>query len=123
MLKNIVYLFLISFFLIGNVCFGQDLDKTNTDKQASKLFRSEQILPIKWIYSNREIKKKTNDSTYIKEMLAYKSEDGKWVDLETEIRARGNFRRSNCYFTPLKLKLKKSNTKGTLFKGNKRLKY
>ncbi len=90
--------------------------------KASKLFRSEQILPIKWTYSNREIKRKTNDSTYIKAVLTYKSEDGKWVDLETEIRARGGFRRLNCYYTPIKLKLKKSKTKGTLFKGNKKLK-
>ena len=117
-----LYLFLLPWFFLGNVCFAQNLDKTTTDKQASKLFRSEQILPIKWTYSNREINRKTNDSTYIKAMLTYKSEDGKWVDLETEIRARGGFRRLNCYYTPIKLKLKKSKTKGTLFKGNKKLK-
>ncbi|MCJ7465747.1 MAG: hypothetical protein MUO53_03530, partial [Maribacter sp.] len=38
------------------------------------------------------------------------------------IRARGNFRRKNCYFAPIKMKIDKNVSKGTLFEGNKSLK-
>ena len=52
----------------------------------------------------------------------YKAENDDWNSLEMKIRARGNFRRKNCYFIPLKLKLEKAETKGTMFKGQKKLK-
>ena len=38
------------------------------------------------------------------------------------LRVRGNFRLKNCYFPPLKIKLKKSLSKNTIFEGNKSLK-
>ena len=46
----------------------------------------------------------------------------KWNDLQVSLRARGNFRRSKCYFPPIKMKIKKSKAEGTLFEGNKNLK-
>jgi hypothetical protein len=42
--------------------------------------------------------------------------------LVTEIRVRGNLRLNHCYFPPLKHKISKSERKGTIFKGNKKLK-
>ena len=38
------------------------------------------------------------------------------------LRARGNFRRSQCYFPPVKMKIKKNDYEGTLFDGNKTMK-
>ena len=79
-------------------------------------------MSIKLNYSTKRIKKDTNDSTYIKTVLSYKLEDGSWKDLNVELRARGNFRRNNCYFAPIKIKIKKEAYKKTLFKGQKKLK-
>ncbi len=42
--------------------------------------------------------------------------------MRVKIRARGNFRRAKCYFSPVKLKIKKSDAKTTIFEGQKQLK-
>jgi hypothetical protein len=42
--------------------------------------------------------------------------------MKVEVRARGEFRRKECYYPPLRLKMKKKDSKGTLFEGNKSLK-
>ena len=73
-------------------------------------------------YSNIKLKKNTNDSTYLKTIISYKTESDNWKDLEVDIRARGKFRREKCYFAPVKIKIKKAKSKGTLFKGQKKLK-
>jgi hypothetical protein len=39
-----------------------------------------------------------------------------------KLRARGNFRRAECYFPPIKMKIKKDQYKGTIFDGNKTMK-
>jgi hypothetical protein len=38
------------------------------------------------------------------------------------LKGRGNFRLRECYFPPLWIKIKKSESKGILFEGNKKLK-
>jgi len=118
---------IISFFLafhIFSISFlvAQNVKQPSKSKKVAVLFRTQSILPIKLQYSDKELRKNTNDSTYIQSILSYKNEDNKWKDMNIEIRARGKFRRSNCYFVPVKIKIKKSNAKGTLFKGNKKLK-
>ncbi|NNK87146.1 MAG: hypothetical protein HKO90_02585 [Flavobacteriaceae bacterium] len=86
------------------------------------MFASTEPLPIKLEYSIREIKKETDDSTYINSILKYGDQDGNWLELPVELRVRGNYRLKNCYFPPVKLKIRKSNYKGTLFDTQKRLK-
>lgn len=54
--------------------------------------------------------------------IGYQEADGSWRNLHLKIRVRGNYRLNNCYFPPLKLKISKSERKGTVFKGNKKLK-
>lgn len=91
--------------------------------KVSKLFRTNDVIKLRLNYSNKDVKHKTDDSTYLKTNLAYFSEENnKWDSLEVKIRARGNFRLQNCYFAPIKMKIKKDNAKGTVFKGNKKLK-
>lgn len=120
MKKRIIYFFLL--FIIYNYSFSQNIkDSTQTEK-VSKLFRSQRILPIKLSYSNKNIKKETNDSTYLDTNIFYQIEDGSWKDLDVGLRVRGNFRLINCYFPPIKVKINKSVSKGTLFEGNKKLK-
>ena len=120
MKKQIIYVFLL--FVLYNYSYSQNIKDTTKTEQVSKLFSSQEILPIKLSFSNKEIKKKTNDSTYIKTNISYQTEDGSWEELEVELRRRGNFRLNNCYFPPIKVKINKSVSKGTLFEGNKKLK-
>ena len=89
--------------------------------KVSQLFQDTTPLEIKLSYSNKELRKDTNDSTYIDTELKY-MHNGKWEQLSVRLRARGNFRRAECYFPPVKMKIKKSVAKGSLFEGNKSLK-
>lgn len=102
--------------------FGQKDSKSKKLGKVSKLFTTHTMLPVDLSYSNRDLKKHTNDSTYLDTDLRYSDVSDTTTTLPVRIRARGNFRRKNCYFTPAKFKIKKKDAKQTLFKGNKELK-
>ena len=91
-------------------------------KNLSELFKSDEILRVSLRYSNKDIKKDTNDSTYIYTYLKYAEENADWDSLEVRLRRRGHFRLEHCYFTPLKVKIKKKEAKNTLFDDHKNLK-
>ena len=122
MKKQVIAFFLLFYVLQLPYVFSQDLKVAQPSEKASKLFRSSKILPIKLNYSNREIRKSTNDSTYLNISLQYLSENDHWEELPVRIRARGNFRLKKCYFAPIKLKIKKKDRNDTPFKGSKELK-
>ena len=88
---------------------------------SDQLFKDQAPLKIKLSYSNKDLNKNTNDSTFINTTMAYNHE-GKWSEIEVRLRAGGNFRRNQCYFPPVKMKIKKKNYQGTLFDGNKTMK-
>jgi hypothetical protein len=88
----------------------------------SPLFASDEILDLKFRFSVKEIRSDSNDSTYVDEVIWFKNEVGEWEELEVEMRTRGNFRLTNCYFPPLRLKFKKKRRAGTVFEENKSLK-
>jgi|TARA_B110000003_G_C16641670_1_gene530417 hypothetical protein len=107
---NLILILLISVFSYAQ----------NTDGYTI-LFQGEEPLKIKLKYSNKEMNKKTNDSTFIETKLSYE-DNGVWRDVDVRLRARGNFRRNTCYWPPVRVKIKKSAAKGTVFQGNKSLK-
>ena len=120
--KRLSYLALILclvYFVPGH---AQYTSVATNNGKVTKLFLQETPLQIKLSYVNKEIKKNTNDSTFIKTTLSYKDQDETWKDLEVAIRKRGEFRLNNCYFIPIKMKIKKSESKGSLFEKNKKLK-
>lgn len=118
MKKQIGYfLVLISIFIFNNT-YSQGSLKTDVTNVNLGVFSDDKILPIKLSYSINKIKKETNDSTYIDSNLSYQLNDGSWESLPVELRARGNYRLKNCYFTPLKIKIKKSVSNKTPFEGN-----
>ena len=86
------------------------------------LFENQQTLELRLTTSIKDIKKKTNDSTYLPGHLYVKNASGAWDSIQIEVRARGIFRRKNCYFTPIRIKVKKEHSKGTILDGNKSLK-
>ena len=89
--------------------------------KSDQLYANQTPLEIKLSYSNKEMNEKTDDSTYIKTNMEFFHED-KWSNIEVKLRARGNFRRNTCYFPPIKMKIKKDQSEGTVFEGNKTLK-
>jgi uncharacterized protein YxeA len=112
MIKQALFSILFSASLIVNAQISQTSDK---------LYEDNSFLKIKMSYSNKEMNKKTNDSTLIKVPLEYFDQD-KWNTIEVSLRARGNFRRNKCYFPPIKMKIKKEAIENTLFEGNKTMK-
>ena len=108
----------LSILIIG--LFAIHLQAQKSD--VTTLFRDEKALDIKLKVSIKDIKKKTNDSTYLPAMFYVKNESGAWDSIKIGVRARGIFRRKNCYFTPIRIKISKSDAKGTLLEGNKSLK-
>ncbi len=104
------------------VTHGQENDIMSMEEGVQPLFASESPLLIQLRYSNKAMKRETNDSTYLQSMIWFKEANTPWDSLPVDLRARGNFRRANCYFAPLKLKLKKSHTKGSLFQGSEKIK-
>lgn len=92
------------------------------ESDVSKLFRSEEPLSIRLGYSFKDIKKNHNDSVYFPTVIYYRNDQNNWDSLKIGVRGRGNFRRNNCHFTPIRIKIKKNEVKGTLFQDNKNLK-
>lgn len=60
----------------------------------------------------------TNDSTYLNIPVLVENLDS----LDIKMRARGNFRKKQCYYPPLKWKIGKKKAKGTVLENNRKLK-
>ena len=99
----------------------------NSDLRAQQIFKQDLLfsnkkpLKIKLNYSNKNLNKNTNDSTFIKSKLIF-FEKKINKEIQVSLRARGNFRRKHCYFTPVKIKIKKSDALNTIFSDNRTLK-
>jgi hypothetical protein len=123
MKNRTLILFLLIHLIFPHISYSQQNSSKNSNKESSALFiDNQQPLLVQLKFSINNVKKNTNDSTYVLSTLFYKSQGVFWDSLKIKIRARGNHRRETCYYVPLKLKLKKSSTKGTLFEGSKKLK-
>jgi len=105
-----------------SLSYGQENLMTTVGEGVQPLFSSEAPLLLQLRYSNKAMKRETNDSTYLQSMIWFKEAHTSWDSLPVDLRARGNFRRANCYFAPLKLKLKNKHTKGNLFQGSEKIK-
>lgn len=130
-MKNLFCLALLA-LLAFPLSAQQDKDKKDKDKDKVKdkdkdkavtaLFLNQETLDLKMTTSIKDLKKKTNDSTYLPSHLYVKNAGGAWDSIAIEVRARGIFRRKNCYFAPIRIKVKKDASKGTVLDGNKSLK-
>lgn len=91
-------------------------------QEKSVLFSSTDPIEIKMKFSVKELRSETNDSTFMDSFLQYKNEKGEWDSVDVQLRTRGNFRLKNCYYPPVRMKIKKKEGEGTIFEGNKSLK-
>ena len=90
-------------------------------KTEDKFFSNNETLEAKISFTPKTLKKSTVDTIYFDTNFAYKIDDT-FQEMEIGIRARGNFRRSTCYYPPIKVDFKKKQTKGTVFEGHKKMK-
>ena len=74
------------------------------------------------VTSLSELRRSESDTTFFSTKMRYKNEEGGWDSLEVELRARGNSRRSMCFFPPVRMKIKKKNSKNSIFEEDKSLK-
>lgn len=111
-MKHRILLFALIF--VHSTLFSQEADIT-------KLFLDETPLEIKLTIAIKDVKAIKSDTVYTPYIMHYKSGDV-WDSIKVDVRARGEFRRKECYYPPLRLKIKKGDAKGTIFEGNKSLK-
>jgi hypothetical protein len=91
------------------------------DGEPALLFQQEEGLPLQLITSLRDLKRSNNDTVYFPAMLRYEW-NGIWDSVSVGVRARGNFRRKNCAFPPIRIRISKEEARGTLFAGARHLK-
>lgn len=120
--KQIICILLLFLVNLPLAIYAQISPETNYTETILGLFDEKKTLPIKLSYSNKVLKRETNDSTYIASNLSYQNNDSTWTSFKLDLRARGNFRRANCYFVPVKISIKKKHYKNTKFDGHKKLK-
>ncbi|OUR95595.1 hypothetical protein A9Q87_00305 [Flavobacteriales bacterium 34_180_T64] len=115
--------YFLCFIALGITCSlsSQNASKADSINLTSDLFSNSKSLDLKLSYSIKDLRKTREDTLYIRSFLTF--EKGKKQDsIKVRLKARGNFRFMNCYFPPLKVKIKKKESKGTLFEGHKTLK-
>jgi hypothetical protein len=121
MKSHTTLLFLLLNLSLGNILLPQEA-VSSSFKETTELFKEQEQLSLRLKFSTKNLRENTNDSTYITSTLWYSDAQELWDSINIKLRARGNFRRNNCYYIPLRIKLKKSEAKGTILEGNKKLK-
>jgi len=106
-------LLLILIFIPGLI-FGQKAD-------IAQLFLDETPMEIKLSIAIKDVKAIASDTVYTQYMMHYKN-GSVWDSIKIDVRARGNYRRKECYYPPLRVKIKKDDAKGTVFEGSRSLK-
>ena len=101
---------------------GLTFSGTAQETEQTPLFLSNDIIEARLNFSFRDIKKSKSDTIYHTTQLYYKEAGREWDSIKVRIRGRGRFRRENCFFIPIKMKIKKEDRANTLFHGNKNLK-
>ena len=105
------------FLAMPERAFLQELQVAEKGQTSLGLFDSQQPLQLSLAASIKSLKKETNDSTYLEGTLGFAQKDQLLDSVDFRVRARGDFRRTQCYFAPLKLEFRKSDIRGTLWRG------
>ena len=86
------------------------------------LFNTQSPLDIAIHISIKQIKKSNGDSSWVSDKLYYHNAAGLNDSIKVDLKSRGHFRLTDCYYPPLWMKIDKNAAKGTVFDGNKKLK-
>jgi hypothetical protein len=101
--------------ILSNVSLAVERDPLFQDHDILKAVLT---APISQTYSQRD----SDVRLYFPGQWTYRDAAGESQRLDVSIRIRGNFRRDYCELPPIRLNFKKSQVKGTLFKGQNKLK-
>lgn len=89
---------------------------------ADPLFQSNDILQASLEGPLLQLIKEKSKEDYLQGKFSVVDADGTTLEFDVKFRARGNFRHDNCDYPPIRLNFKKSETKGTLFDKQDKLK-
>ena len=108
----------LAWFLLATPAEAQVGDAVDPLFQSPDVVEVRLVAPLDTILSNRK------ESKQFEGKLLYVDEAGEETELDVEIRTRGRYRRQKdvCPFPPLRLNFKKSQTDGTLFDKQDKLK-
>jgi hypothetical protein len=107
-----------AFVCLGLASGGAAASERNPLFQDHTVLKAVLTAPIAQTYAQRN----SEVRLYHPGQWTYIDENGETQRLDVSIRIRGNFRRQYCELPPLRLNFKKSQVKGTLFKGQDKLK-
>jgi hypothetical protein len=108
------------FCIISLLFFGQ----INTAQETKELFRSDEILDITISMPVKKVINDTKERNKEAAKLSYTMDDGMVFEHQINVSVRGKTRtlKQICNFPPLELNFNKSDTKNSVFKGQKKLK-
>ena len=112
MLRNSFFLL---FLFFNTLIWGQDFTPPD------RLFYETSPLEVALSFSSKEVKEETNDTLFV-DIPLHVFDQNKWDTIQVKIRARGNFRRSTCFFPPIRMEIKKKDREATLLKNCKKTK-
>ncbi|MEJ2585128.1 MAG: hypothetical protein P8Z38_08790 [Robiginitalea sp.] len=118
---SLFWMFLLC-LAVPQTAYFQESDQAQMAGASEDFFSDQAPLKLSLTASVKSLKRETNDSTYLEGTLRFTDGAQDMDSVDLRVRARGNFRRSQCYFAPLKLKFRKSDIRGTLFEGHQELK-
>jgi hypothetical protein len=95
--------FILLFTFLGAVNFSL----SQQESKKSILFQEDEPLDVRLGYSFKEVKSRKSDEEGKSGYLFYGKEDLGWDSIPIITRGRGNFRRDQCFFIPLKVHMKK----------------
>ena len=98
--------------------------RAENDSTADPLFVSDDVLEVRVVAPFDAIARERPTDEDVAGKLYFEAEDGEMIALDIGIRTRGRFRRDAdvCAFPPLRLNLKKSQIRDSLFDGQDKLK-
>lgn len=98
--------------------------KAQVSSTADPLFQGQDVVAVRLVGPLATIMSSRKEDEQFDGKLLYVNEAGSDMELDVEIRTRGRFRRQKdiCTFPPLRLNFKKSQTDGTLFDKQDKLK-
>lgn len=114
-MKGVPLIAVLAFLAVSGNLSAADRDPLFQDHAILKAVLT---APISQAYAQRE----SDIRLYFPGQWTYLDSEGQRQRLDVSIRIRGNFRREYCELPPLRLNFKKSQVKGTLFKGQDKLK-
>lgn len=89
---------------------------------ADPLFQDHSTLKVEITAPLSTLVRDRSEIEYLPGVLSFKEADGTQVELDVQVRARGNFRHRNCDFPPVTLNFRRPQVEGTLFDQQNKLK-